>query len=453
MLTQPLRKNAEGVVLAAGYATRMGPLSDCKVNIHAATKGAFPVGIRSLIRQQLYMLHLMGIKKATVVVKFKPDSVINAIGDTSKFTLKHAVFDMNKEGTEDWGSAWTVYKWLSSQRTKPENLVVLNGDILWDKREAAPFICSFNRSNALAQIMASEMPMAGIFGRFGMVGLADDYIRAAQDIYFGECRASYKEPNRRAVAKLIYEYWLHERYQTLRTKGPLVGSFAEKPEADEYFYHWGPLANVGVFAFRPEVFDHYAPGACNGRSLGRDFSDLSRHLLREGMLADKLPVAAHMAPENFYWKDVGTPRDLMQVNRDIMQKLIDAGPQGREIKPGVWIGENVQISDWALEHIEGPVIIGDDVVITGKVKIGKNVLINRGWRIEDGVALDNCILLPSYYPADILRVIEAGARISHCIVAGGRVPKGQAFHDGIMVVSPDETMAFYPYDFKGRGRE
>jgi len=393
-----------GFILAGGYGTRMQVLSDCKFNRFAVAKPALPIGIRSQVRQQLYLLHLMGIEQAAVAVKFKPESVIEAIGNTSNFTMQVDVFNMNEHQVEDWGAAWTTYRWFSSLAQKPDKMVVLNGDILWDKTLASPFVRAFTSSSALGQIVGCSTPLEQLFGRFGLIqtDLADS----------GSVRK--------------------------------IKAFLEKPTADRYRAEMGNIANVGIFGLDSNVFVRFA------NVFGKDFADFASHLFQRGMVEHDLSLEAYIAPPGFYWRDIGTPLDLLQANFDVLNGRIDAGPQGTEVKPGVWIGSEVVIPDQVLQSIRGPMIIADEVEIGRNVQLGPNVIIGRGWKIEDHAKISNSILFPSYYETDMVRLVERGAVVDHCIVAGGTVWGNYQSRNGMLVVAPDLSMAFHGYDFASR---
>ena len=100
-----------------------------------------------------------------------------------------------------------------------------------------------------------------------------------------------------------------------------------------------------------------------------------------------------------WWKDTGTPEDILEANRLILDELKpeikgkiknDTSIQGR-----VSIGKNTIIKENAL--IRGPAIIGENTTIEPNVyvgpytSIGNNCAIKRG-EIENSIIMDNCTI-------------------------------------------------------------
>jgi len=100
-----------------------------------------------------------------------------------------------------------------------------------------------------------------------------------------------------------------------------------------------------------------------------------------------------------WWKDTGTPEDILESNRLILDELEhevkgkvedEASVQGR-----VRIGEKSVVKRGAI--IRGPVAIGENTVVEANVyigpytSIGNNVAIKRG-EIENSILMDNCLV-------------------------------------------------------------
>jgi glucose-1-phosphate thymidylyltransferase len=84
-----------------------------------------------------------------------------------------------------------------------------------------------------------------------------------------------------------------------------------------------------------------------------------------------------------YWKDTGTPEDIIHANKVILEKMQSyfKGEKENDVKieGNIMIGNNTLIKSKA--EIIGPVIIGKNCVINSDVKIGPNTSIG-----------DNCII-------------------------------------------------------------
>ncbi|RKY83874.1 glucose-1-phosphate thymidylyltransferase, partial [candidate division KSB1 bacterium] len=130
-----------------------------------------------------------------------------------------------------------------------------------------------------------------------------------------------------------------------------------------------------------------------------------------------------------WWKDTGTPEDILEANRLILDELKpeikgnvedEASIQGR-----VSVGENSVIESGAL--IRGPAIIGENTRIAKGVyigpysSIGNNVTIKRG-EVENSIIMDNCII-----DVDERIVDSLIAPYSQIISDNRNKPKGRRF--------------------------
>ncbi len=437
-----MSNSIHGFILAAGYGKRMRVLSDPGNNYYAAAKPALPVGRRSILRHQLYLMREMGINKVVIAVKHRAETILRSMGDTSKFGLEIEIFDMNEKNIEDWGAAWTVYRYLEEQTQKPDKLVVLNGDILWDKNIAKPFISSVLNSSAMAQIVVTETPWLDIFGRFGTVQLSDPVLIKAHQDYVFACREAGKNFLRITQARMEYTAAISDRLSELYGQALPVSQFVEKPKEDDFELHVGNLANVGIFGIDSKVFGSYAA------YLGEGFADFEHNLFQQGLLSDGKPFEAFVAPQDFYWRDIGTPLDLLEANFNVLDRAVDAGPQGREIKPGVWIGKEVKIPRSVLKRIIPPVIIGDQVRLEKDVNIGPYVVVGEGWVIKNGSRLAYSLLLPSYYEEDQIRMIGPGSELSYSVATSGRIGAREKHRNEIIVVDSDGIVHSHSYNFQ-----
>ena len=98
-----------------------------------------------------------------------------------------------------------------------------------------------------------------------------------------------------------------------------------------------------------------------------------------------------------WWKDTGTPEDILESNRLILDEIEHnvkgVVEDGASIQGRVSIEEGTSIKRGAV--IRGPAVIGKNTVIEGRVyigpytSVGNNVLIKRG-EIENSIIMDNC---------------------------------------------------------------
>ncbi len=183
----------------------------------------------------------------------------------------------------------------------------------------------------------------------------------------------------------------------LDEKGKLV-RLVEKPKEPPSNY-----ALTGIYFFRPAVFEmikKLEPSWRDELEITEAIQLLleSRHLVGYEFVKD-------------WWKDTGTPEDILEANRLVLDELKrslegtiekDASVQGR-----VTVGAESSVKRNAL--IRGPAIIGRKTIINSNVyigpysSIGNNCNIMKG-EVENSIIMDNCI-------------IDVGDRITDSIIA------------------------------------
>lgn len=167
--------------------------------------------------------------------------------------------------------------------------------------------------------------------------------------------------------------------------GRLIG-LVEKPKTPP-----SPYALTGIYFFRPVIFDMIRRLKPSWR--GEFEITEAIHLL----VADGYNVGHYIV--SGWWKDTGTPEDILEANRLVLDEL-KAETRGTiesqsSIQGRVAIGSDSIVRSRAL--VRGPAIIGENSVIEGKVyigpytSIGDDVVINRG-EIENSIIMDGCLI-------------------------------------------------------------
>jgi glucose-1-phosphate thymidylyltransferase len=181
-----------------------------------------------------------------------------------------------------------------------------------------------------------------------------------------------KNPQRFGVAKID-------------KNGKLV-QLIEKPKEPPSNY-----ALTGIYFFKPPIFEMIKKLKLSWRG-ELEITDAIQLLLENGYKVSYQIVQG-------WWKDTGTPEDILEANRLVLDELKpenkgkienDCSIQGR-----IAIGENSIIKETAL--IRGPVIIGENTTIEANVyvgpytSIGNNCNIKKG-EIENSIVMDNCTI-------------------------------------------------------------
>ena len=152
-----------------------------------------------------------------------------------------------------------------------------------------------------------------------------------------------------------------------------------------------PFALVGVYFFTPIVFDSISRLKPSFRG-ELEITDAIQSLLSAG----------HNVQHRFvkgWWKDTGTPDDILEVNRLILdEKLPDSQIEGdvdqsATVQGRVWVEIGASIRKGSI--IRGPAFIGRDTVIESGTYIGPYTSIGKRCRIsscelENSIIMDGC---------------------------------------------------------------
>lgn len=160
-----------------------------------------------------------------------------------------------------------------------------------------------------------------------------------------------------------------------------IERFLEKPTWGQVF---SDTINTGIYVLEPEVLDLVPPDQAY------DFSgELFPLMLDKG-----LPLYGYVT--DAYWTDVGNTDAFLQAQRDALDGAAGIALPGFELRPGVWVGEDVDID--ATARVEGPAVIGDNstigpgAVIGPYAVVGANVIVGEDARVAHGVVMDRCHL-------------------------------------------------------------
>lgn len=178
----------------------------------------------------------------------------------------------------------------------------------------------------------------------------------------------------------------------LDNRGKIVG-FQEKPKKGT---ERSKLANTGVYAFSPAIFQHIP---------ANEFYDFGNQVFPtlQGAGAPFYGFEAHGA----YWADIGTPREYRRASYDVVRgvmRIPETTPNG--IDPSARLAADVAL--------EGPVRVGPDVVVAEGVRIVGPSILDAGVCIESGARLERAICWQGAR-------IGAGAELRDAVVGNGYV--------------------------------
>ncbi|MBW3594628.1 MAG: NTP transferase domain-containing protein [Actinobacteria bacterium] len=195
-----------------------------------------------------------------------------------------------------------------------------------------------------------------------------------------------------------------------------IDRFLEKPTWGQVF---SDTINTGIYVLEPDVLDLIPPDQ------PYDFSSELFPL----MLDKGLPVFGYVT--DAYWTDVGTTDAYLHAHRDVLSRAVDVDIPGFELRPNVWVGEDVDVHPTA--HIEGPAYIGDNcrigpgVVIGAHTSIGQNSILGAEAVVAQSVVMDGTHVGP--FARMRGSILGRGASIEQ----GGSIEEGSVLGDEVVI--------------------
>ena len=183
---------------------------------------------------------------------------------------------------------------------------------------------------------------------------------------------------------LLCEVENPERFGIADVKDNKITKIMEKPKDPPTNF-----AVTGIYFLTPKIFDIFARLKPSWRN-ELEITDALQILLEE-----KNKIAFEMITD--YWKDTGTPQDIIHANMVILKKMTPyfKGKKANDviIKGNVMVGDETIIGSGV--EIEGPAIIGNNCLIDANSRIGPNTSIGnnskiRKCNIENSIIMSNC---------------------------------------------------------------
>ena len=192
------------------------------------------------------------------------------------------------------------------------------------------------------------------------------------------------EKSNAAASILLCEVDNPSRFGIADIKDGKIKKIVEKPKVPPT-----NLAVTGIYFLTPVIFDvikRLKPSWRNELEI-TDALDMllnENHVITYNMITD-------------YWKDTGTPEDIIHANKTILENLTKSFRGKMEstvsLEGNVSVGNDTLIKNEV--KIKGPVIIGKNCEIYGDAIIGPNTSIGNGCiisggKIKDSIIMDNC---------------------------------------------------------------
>ncbi len=153
-----------------------------------------------------------------------------------------------------------------------------------------------------------------------------------------------------------------------------VKGFQEKPAREDAL---SDLCNCGIYAFEPEIFDEVPDGG---------FVDWAKDVF-PALLKRGAPIFAW--PLETYWNDVGNIEQYRLSNFDALCGRVELEVPGREIRPGVWVGEGTEVA--ADVRLTPPVLLGAGCLVEAGAELVGPLIVGDGCVIQRGAVLEGII--------------------------------------------------------------
>ena len=320
---------AKGMILAAGQGTRVRPLTK------DLPKPMVPILGKPVMEYLIEHLARHGVREIMVNVAYHHQRIEQYFGDGSRWGVE---IGYSYEGVRDhgdilprpMGSAGGMRKIQDFGGFFDETTLVLCGDALIDLDITAA-LAEHHAKGALASILAVPVPLEEV-SSYGIV----------------EADAN-----------------------------GLIKSFQEKPSPAEAR---STLASAGIYLFEPALLAQVPP---------ESVYDIGSQLFPQ-LVAQRQPFYVQNRP--FNWIDIGRVSDYWSVLQRALRCEVDGITMpGRQVRPGVWVGLNVQVP-WSEVTIEGPVYIGSGVRIEPGAKIIGPAWIGHGSVLRAGAHVTRSVL-------------------------------------------------------------
>jgi carbonic anhydrase/acetyltransferase-like protein (isoleucine patch superfamily) len=133
-------------------------------------------------------------------------------------------------------------------------------------------------------------------------------------------------------------------------------------------------------------------------------------LIRNGLRSTRLPSEPYIVPG--YVNRLENTRDLRRLAQDALLMRCEIQPQGREIKPGVWIGEHARIHRTA--RVLAPAFVGTRAKLRAASVVTRCSVVEHHAEVDCGTVLEDTTVLPYTY-------VGAGLDASHAVAGFGRL--------------------------------
>ncbi|MGH9497941.1 MAG: hypothetical protein ACRD3L_02255 [Terriglobales bacterium] len=204
-----------------------------------------------------------------------------------------------------------------------------------------------------------------------------------------------------AAESALYDYVQHGVESVLLTA---LGAYTELDLGHLIRFHRHSGQGVTFLTKDHEPLDYWVIEAAEARKM--------RRLGLPGLMdRERLPgIASYALPG--YVGQLREASDLRRLAVDGFLSRCSVRPQGREVKPGIWLGEGTQVHRRA--RIVAPAYLGRGAVLRADTLLTRFSALEHGCVIDDGSVIEDASVLANTY-------VGKGLNVSHAVVDGNRL--------------------------------
>lgn len=195
-----------------------------------------------------------------------------------------------------------------------------------------------------------------------------------------------------------------------------IERFLEKPTWGQVF---SDAINTGIYVLEPDVLDLIPP------EQPHDFSSE----LFPAMLDKGLPLFGFVS--DAYWADVGNTEAYLEAQRDVLAGRVRVDLPGFELRPGLWVGEDVDIDPTA--RLEGPALLGDNVRVGAGARVGPGSVVGPNSILGDDSVVAGGVIMERAYVGAYARVRDGVVGRGASLERGATLEEGGVLGDEVTV--------------------
>jgi len=349
----------KAVVLAAGKGARLWPLTENR------SKHMIPVAGKPIVEHVISAIRSAGIRSIVLVTRYRSELVRKHIGNGSKLGVTVDYVDQ----PDISGTASAIS--MAQDQVGSNGFLVAYGDLVVTPRAIKRVVDTYRRKGGKPTI--------------GLVPVSRP-----------------------------------ESYGMAKVSGDSLTEIIEKPSQSQSPSN---LANTGIYALNPTIFDHLQKTLRSGRG-EYEITDTISSLAKTGTSV----AWARIDPSD--WQDIGKPWDVLAANARVLarskRRIAGRIEQGAKVAGQVTIEKGALIRTGTV--IEGPARIGEGAVIGPLAHIRASTCVGKGSTIGAFCEIKNSIIMDH---TKIPHLSYVGDSIigEHCNLAAGTIVANLKLND------------------------